>query len=369
MNSTDSIPASPVKVEDSLLPPTPSEPLPVAEPTAGMNGDVLPVRQESVSASPAPVTRGASAQPVASMPSRLPKEVLQRIIALAVLGASPLTRYAMLRSASLVAKQWTAPAQQLLCREVFIVNQGMANRWVQSDLTSRLPCARLEIDGRYGAVDANVTEQILGKVRGVERLRIDFVRGLSAKILVLPNLAGLKSLVLHCKIMCDPTPLAIPYHLTHLTLGGSYFPISLTQLLLAVSAPTLKSLVLTLQAHHSPHLRDEILRYIPSLVALEALTDWARPSEDTTSLLFPALPQGISTLQTGFNDKARIAQFVRSLVLPGLPNLRTIRCMYLTREDFAYSPDGQGFLAQCEERGIALEFGFERKDLREEPVH
>ncbi|GAA5952714.1 hypothetical protein JCM21900_000413 [Sporobolomyces salmonicolor] len=335
-----------------------------------------PAPASTHSASPAPsASRAGSARltsvppfvplPSLTMPSDLPQEVMMRILRISVEGASHLTRYKTLMSASLVARNWRAPAQELLCKHVVIHSQGNANRWLQSEASSRYPVSSLEVDGRYGQVDAHATESMLYKTRELESLRIDFVRGLSSRIFVLPNLAGLKKLIMHCKILCDATPLAIPFSLTHLTFGGSYFPLALTRAFFTTSSPTLRHLVLTLQTHHSPALRDLLLNCVSTLTSLESLTDWCRTSEDFLQLL-PNLPASLVALNTCFPDRHRLNSLSRSLILPALPQLAVCRFMYLKVEDFTASPEGNALLASLAERGVVVEFGFERKDLREE---
>jgi hypothetical protein len=54
----------------------------------------------------------------------------------------------------------------------------------------RYPASRIEIDGRYGQVDAQATEAVLQKAKGTRRLRLDFIRGISSRIFCLPNLLG-----------------------------------------------------------------------------------------------------------------------------------------------------------------------------------
>ncbi|GAA6000717.1 hypothetical protein JCM10207_004622 [Rhodosporidiobolus poonsookiae] len=261
---------------------------------------------------------------------------------------------------------------------------------VLSQAAARYPSVRFEVNGAYGQVDAKATEHMLLKLQGVRHLRIDFVRGLSARIFNSANLAGLKHLTLHCKMsafplqassrpslaiqsltspfdsLCAPAPPALPFRLEHLTLGGSYFPIALAQSLLTTSSGTLRHLALTLQTHHSESLRDEILRHLPTLIALESLTDWTRSPEDTATRLLPALPRSLRVFETGFDDKIRIPAFIRSLLLPAVPNLEILRFMYLAETDFSFTPEGSAFMAALKQRGIKVEFGFERKDLREE---
>lgn len=68
---------------------------------------------------------------------------------------------------------------------------------LQSESTARYPIVSLKIDGRYNQVSHSVTENILIKTRGLERLRIDFVQGLSSKIFVFQNLVGTSRQALH----------------------------------------------------------------------------------------------------------------------------------------------------------------------------
>ncbi|GAA5847486.1 hypothetical protein JCM5353_008693 [Sporobolomyces roseus] len=125
-----------------------------------------------------------------TMPKLLPREVRKLMLDMAVEEASSQSRNQMLCSASLISKDWRNLAQESLCQHVFIKTQAMANKWVQSEVTARYQIVSLEIDGRYNQVSHSVTENILIKTRGLERLRIDFVQGLSSKIFVFQNLVG-----------------------------------------------------------------------------------------------------------------------------------------------------------------------------------
>lgn len=199
------------------------------------------------------------------------------------------------------------------------------------------------------------------------------------------SLPDLKRLVLHCKMsidcmkhetshltdflcfrsLCDPMPLLIPFHLTHLTLGGSYFPLALTRALFSASHSTLKHLVLTFQTQHSLDLRDLILSCLNSLPALESLTDWCRPSADFF-LLLPNLPPSLVTLNTCFSDTIQIPTVTRALSLVTLPNLKTFRFLYFSKADLETNNVGIQLLAWFRGKGVTVEYGFERRDLREE---
>ncbi|GAA5959116.1 hypothetical protein JCM3765_006346 [Sporobolomyces pararoseus] len=355
---------------DHLPPRLPS--LPASPPSRLADSGTQPIARSTASPALSTLSRAVSVPSQVSvvfenvtMPADLPKEVMSRILHRAVEGRGIRTRYDILLSASLVAKNWTSVAQELLCRHVVLKVQGKAKCWLKSSATHRYPIKSLEIDGRYDQITHKVTEDILFRAHGLEKLRIDFVQRLSAKIFVFQSLAGLKELTLHCKILCDPMPLLIPFQLTRLTLGGSYFPLALVQALFTVSRPTLRHLVLSLQSDHSTPLRDQILCSLSSLDALETLADWTRPHSDI-SILLPNLPRSLEALETAFDDVSQISTLSRSLRHVAFPNLKRIRFIYLSIEDLLGNTEGRRLITEMSERRIKIEHGFERKDLREE---
>ncbi|ORY90615.1 hypothetical protein BCR35DRAFT_103630 [Leucosporidium creatinivorum] len=120
----------------------------------------------------------------------LPKEVLHRILSMTTEQLSFTSRYRNLKSTALVAKAWRGPSQELLCRDAVFHSVATIQRWLESEACSRYPSERIEIDGRYGQVDAHSAEQVVARATGVRRLRLDFIRGISSRILTTPNLAS-----------------------------------------------------------------------------------------------------------------------------------------------------------------------------------
>jgi len=108
-----------------------------------------------------------------------------------------------------------------------------------------------------------------------------------------------------------------------------------------------------------------MLSCIGSLPALESLTDWCRSTSDFFVLL-PNLPPSLVTFNTCFADKVQIATLSRSLSLVTLPNLKTFRFLYLGKVDLETNSIGVQLLNWFREKGIRVEYGFDRKDLREE---
>lgn len=148
--------------------------------------------RNSLSLDPRPAShrRSPLGPPQITMPE-LPAEVVLRIARAAIQGLSPSSRYRILRALCLVSRNWVAPTQELLCRDVVIHHVKTANLWMQSPASERFVAERIELDGRYGQVDAYAAESVLFKAKlGVKRIRVDFVRGLSQRAFCLPNLAS-----------------------------------------------------------------------------------------------------------------------------------------------------------------------------------
>ncbi|GAA5847489.1 hypothetical protein JCM5353_008694 [Sporobolomyces roseus] len=116
---------------------------------------------------------------------------------------------------------------------------------------------------------------------------------------------------------------------------------------------------------HSLDLRDLILSCLNSLPALESLTDWCRTSADFF-LLLPNLPPSLVTLNTCFSDTIQIPTVTRALSLVTLPNLKTFRFLYFSKADLETNNVGIQLLAWFRGKGVTVEYGFERRDLREE---
>ncbi|GAA5985626.1 hypothetical protein JCM5350_004115 [Sporobolomyces pararoseus] len=340
------LPAQPIKTI-SISPPSdhplPERPqLPASPPSRYTCSRTQSITRSTASPALSSLSRAASVPSQNSldfgnvaMPADLPKEVMLRILDKAVEGRGIRTRYDILLSASLVAKNWTSVAQELLCRHVVLKVQAKAKKWLKSPATSRYPIKSLEIDGRYDQITHKVTEDIVFRAHGLEKLRIDFVQRLSAKIFVFQSLSG------------------------------SYFPLALIQALFTTSRSTLRNLVLSLQSGYSTPLRDQILCGLSSLDALETLTDWTRPHSDI-SLLLSNLPQSLKALETAFDDVSQISTLARSIHHAPLPSLERIRFIYLGIEDLSRNSEGRRMITELSERRIKIEHGFERKDLREE---
>lgn len=157
------------------LPPVLASPKP---PPSFTNGHPVPTRPDPV---------GAVRSPLPALPA----ECLERILRASIQGLSPSSRYRILRSACLVCRDWRLPAAALLYRDVVIHSQSTATKWIASPASERFVAERIELDGRYGQVDAYAAESVLIKAKpGLKRLHIDFVRGLSSRAFVLPNLAS-----------------------------------------------------------------------------------------------------------------------------------------------------------------------------------
>ncbi|KAL8279316.1 hypothetical protein RQP46_008353 [Phenoliferia psychrophenolica] len=285
------------------------------------------------------------------MPS-LPAEVLDRILQRSFERLSPSSRYQILRSCSLVCRSWRGPAQTLLHRDVVIHAQTTAKLWTASPASERFVAERIEMDGRWGQVDAFAAEAVLTKAKpGLRRLRIDFVRGLSQRAFSLPNLS------------------IVPFKLERLVLGGSYFPIAFIQTLFATSTDSLQNLTITMRTMHSPSLDAELSRSIATLKNLRVISDWCRSGQDFVDLC-PYLPISLETINTCFPDRLKLGLLARAIVPGRLPKLKHLRLMYLTREDLVPSGVGSvdsGLIAKvCKQHGIELAFGFESASLRDE---
>lgn len=178
-------------------------------------------------------------------------------------------------------------------------------------------------------------------------------------------MTGVTHLTFHTKILCDATPLQIPFQLTRLVLGGSYFPLAFTKALFAASVDSLVDLVLTLQQTHSPALREEINRGVGTLQNLRTLSDWCRTSAEFIDLC-PYLPASLETINTCWPDKHRLTSLARAFDLNALPKLTNLRLTYLTRDEVTGAADGLKLLKTCERRGVEVTFGFEKDYLREE---
>lgn len=65
------------------------------------------------------------------MPTDLPKEILLRIIKMTTEGLAYTTRYRNLKRTALVAKAWTGPSQELLCRDAVFHNVRSIEGWLE----------------------------------------------------------------------------------------------------------------------------------------------------------------------------------------------------------------------------------------------
>ncbi|KAI5478510.1 developmentally regulated GTP-binding protein 2 [Pseudohyphozyma bogoriensis] len=246
------------------------------------------------------------------------------------------------------------------------VSPTTATKWLQSEGAARYVAERIEIDGRYGQVDAWAAESVIAQARpGLKRLQVDFVRGLSQRAFTVPNLAELTHLTLHTKILCDPVPSVVPFQLTRLVLGGSYFPLAFIKALFTASAESLTDLAMTLQANHSLDLRSTINQAVGTLNQLTTLSDWCRSSQEFIDLV-PYLPTTLKTINTCFPDRHRLLSLEKAFDVNRLPRLESFRFMYLSKDDVRSSADGARFRAALETRGVMVTCGFEKGYMREE---
>lgn len=178
--------------------------------------------------------------------------------------------------------------------------------------------------------------------------------------------SGLIHLTLHCKVWIDAAPINLPFQLTRLVLGGSYFPLRFVHALFESSRETLVNLSLTMQTQQSPTLRPLIADRIATCSRLITLSNWTRSIQDTLELLLSNLPPSLEVLNTSFGEKNRIHEFARRLERASLPRLRGLRFMYLVLRDLKRTMEGKRMLRACRDTGVQVEFGFQLEYLREE---
>lgn len=177
---------------------------------------------------------------------------------------------------------------------------------------------------------------------------------------------GLTHLTLHCKVWTDAAPIDLPFRLTHLVLGGSYFPLRFIDALFESLHETLVDLVLTLRTQQSPTLRRLIADRVATCTHLITLSDSTRGSQDLLDLLLPELLLSLEVLNVSFGDKNRIHELARRFSLANLPRLRYLRFMYLSLNNIRGSAEGNQMLRYCRISGVQVLFGFELDYLREE---
>ncbi|ORY88460.1 hypothetical protein BCR35DRAFT_330002 [Leucosporidium creatinivorum] len=179
----------------------------------------------------------------------LPPKLLYHIVQLLSNNTRnrPQQRVCYLCSASLVARDWKAPAQRLLIRSIdtglscpFDVD-GLLHRLSKPGSAEKLKRVRLT---EYSWPRADEWWRLLGLLNGLERL--DLVGGnsetpLSAEVFTAALLEDLKHLTLHTRISGQLPHLTMPLALTSLHISWGTAPNSVLQPLLA-DAPFLCSL-------------------------------------------------------------------------------------------------------------------------------
>ena len=135
--------------------------------------------------------------------------------------------------------------------------------------------------------------------------------------------SGLTHLTIHCKIYCDPTPIALPFQLQRMVIAGQYHPLSLVHALFTGSSATLRDLVINLLQGQSMEERELIYRSIGSLQNLQRLSDFGRTSDETMALL-PHLPPSLQEFNTCLPDKHRVIQLANDLDLSRFPHMNRI---------------------------------------------
>ncbi|SCZ92365.1 BZ3500_MvSof-1268-A1-R1_Chr5-2g07809 [Microbotryum saponariae] len=300
------------------------------------------------------------------------RSALLRILVFAIdqLGSTEQRR--ALANYSLVAKSWTGPAQSLLFGHLVFMDESAVVRWLAlSDVMFQSPAIdhhnaeSVYIDGRGGQVTNVSTDQVLRRVRGIKRLRIDFVNNLSTSVFTYPHLDTLTSLTLHTKLWVDPIRINLPFSLHHFVLGGSYHPLAFIHAVFSNAIRTLESLTTTMQAMQSPSQRALMNDSISRLEALRSFVDFQRSAEDFVGLL-ARLPSTIEEISTSFVDRNRLRLLTAALGQPHLGRLRSLRFMYMPRGELLSTEAGRDFIAFCRDRRINIVHGHALDCLREE---
>ncbi|SCV72443.1 BQ2448_3980 [Microbotryum intermedium] len=299
---------------------------------------------------------------------------LLRILVLAIDQLESTEQRRALANYSLVARFWTDPAQSLLFGHLVFLDDGVVARWLASLAVDHHRVESVHIDGRGGQITNVSTDHILRRVRGIKRLRIDFVNNLSTSVFTYPHLDTLKSLTLHTKLFflvgardrwVDPVPINLPFSLHHFVLGGSYHPLAFIHAVFSNAIRTLDSLTTTMQAMQSPSQRALLNDSISRLEALRSFVDFQRSAEDFVGLL-ARLPSTIQEISTSFVDRNRLRLLTAALGQPNLGQLRSLRFMYMPRGELLSTEAGRDFIAFCRDRRINIVHGHALDCLREE---
>ncbi|SGY69377.1 BQ5605_C004g03004 [Microbotryum silenes-dioicae] len=311
------------------------------------------------------------------------RSALLRILVFAIDQLESTEQRRALANYSLVAKSWTGPAQSLLFGHLVFMDESAVARWLAlSDVMLQSPAIdhhnaeSVYIDGRGGQVTNVATDHVLRRVRGIKRLRIDFVNNLSTSVFTYPHLDTLTSLTLHIKLpltyfhgarnrWVDPIRINLPFSLHHFVLGGSYHPLAFIHAVFSNAIRTLESLTTTMQAMQSPSQRALMNDSISRLEALRSFVDFQRSAEDFVGLL-ARLPSTIEEISTSFVDRNRLRLLTAALGQPHLGRLRSLRFMYMPRGELLSTEAGRDFIAFCRDRRINIVHGHALDYLREE---
>ncbi|KDE08601.1 hypothetical protein MVLG_01063 [Microbotryum lychnidis-dioicae p1A1 Lamole] len=293
------------------------------------------------------------------------RSALLRILVFAIDQLESTEQRRALANYSLVAKSWTGPAQSLLFGHLVFMDESAVARWLASPAIDHHNAESVYIDGRGGQVTNVATDHVLRRVRGIKRLRIDFVNNLSTSVFTYPHLDTLTSLTLHIKLWVDPIRINLPFSLHHFVLGGSYHPLAFIHAVFSNAIRTLESLTTTMQAMQSPSQRALMNDSISRLEALRSFVDFQRSAEDFVGLL-ARLPSTIEEISTSFVDRNRLRLLTAALGQPHLGRLRSLRFMYMPRGELLSTEAGRDFIAFCRDRRINIVHGHALDYLREE---
>ncbi|GAA5981575.1 hypothetical protein JCM11641_004102 [Rhodosporidiobolus odoratus] len=329
----------------------------------------------------------------------LPFELVEQILQLAVAdvdlsssSAAISSRATFVRQCSLVSRTFRSPAQAVLWSSLRIQSPVVARRLLASPVLGQYGTHELDLVGVHAGVEGlsgSTASRVLGKLRGIQWLRLaDFGR-LSGRVLQNRNLAGLRILILMTSFPDKPATLSaltFPFHLRSLSLYNRSYPPSFLSRLFTTSAHSLRSLTLLTGSSSptyyalvacfprvAPNLRHLSLQHRPSpalveqfavltslshlechfAVDLPAVLD-ALPSPSTgasalrhlTIELDYNLAEMSTTLVERLQDSASVLSGLKKLSIPRAPAPQDFR-------EFG----GQRLLELCEEKGVDVEIG------------
>ncbi|CEQ41704.1 SPOSA6832_03442 [Sporobolomyces salmonicolor] len=292
-----------------------------------------------------------------------------------------------LRATSLVHSSWRGPSQALLETDLSLTSRRVAKSWLQ--IKGR-KCKTRRLSLPVG-LDTEDCWEVFESVEGLKELSLVAQEGAAGKskfegeVLECSRLKDIAMLHLAAPFsepIYPSTNYTFPFSLSSLSCKGLFnaYPSAFIASLVASSLTTLVALDLDTYGSHSSastffaallpvaptlkHLKlhgsdrqvSPLLTFLTGCTSLESFTCW-----DATLPLLSSLPPSLRTLTIGKNYTFHSDMLYDELLTRSglLEQLRTIRWAGISKATLKAQRGGGELLQECEERGIAVQFGVE----------